>query len=346
MSSRIHTVQAIRTTRRLLVFVLGALLMVGLLLVPGSTTSPASAAVAQAQTDPEPRSDYLVAFASGVAPEASDSTLAAADAVVSASIPALRLYAASLTDSAAAGAERRRAALREVEADRVREVEGTPNDPAVRRPVGAAEDRLGHGVRHGHPGRLRRRRRARHRRRRPTDDLAGQLVAGSLDARRWSRPPATRTATAPRWPASSPPATDNGRGIAGVGYARRLGHARHGPRRRRHRPGQRHHRGRRLGRRPRRRRHPDVVLRTRATQRALQAAVDYAWSKGVVLVAATGNDGPRRRDLPGRRREGRRRLVDRPRRTRSAASSNYGADTFLAAPGVGIVDQAGGGIAR
>ena len=24
---------------------------------------------------------------------------------------------------------------------------------------------------------------------------------------------------------------------------------------------------------------------------ALQAAVDYAWSKGVVLVAATGNDG-------------------------------------------------------
>src|SRR5688500_8252170 len=72
------------------------LTLAGLLVVSGQT-----AAVAQAQTDPEPRSDYLVAFASGVATEASDGTLAAAEGVVSTTIPALRLYAVSLTETGA-----------------------------------------------------------------------------------------------------------------------------------------------------------------------------------------------------------------------------------------------------
>ena len=49
--------------------------------------------------------------------------------------------------------------------------------------------------------------------------------------------------------------------------------------------------GRRLGRRPRRRRHPDGLLEPGSYSASLQAAVDYAWSSGVVLVAAAGNDG-------------------------------------------------------
>ena len=41
---------------------------------------------------------------------------------------------------------------------------------------------------------------------------------------------------------------------------------------------------------------------------ALQDAIDYAWSQGAVVVAATGNDGSSTPTYPGRRREGRRRL--------------------------------------
>ena len=47
---------------------------------------------------------------------------------------------------------------------------------------------------------------------------------------------------------------------------------------------------------------------------ALQAAADYAWSKGAVLVASTGNDGSTSCDLPGRPVQGRRRLRDHPGR--------------------------------
>ena len=50
---------------------------------------------------------------------------------------------------------------------------------------------------------------------------------------------------------------------------------------------------------------------------ALQAAIDYAWADDVVVVAATGNDGSCARDLPGRRPRRRRRLEHRPEPTRS-----------------------------
>ena len=59
---------------------------------------------------------------------------------------------------------------------------------------------------------------------------------------------------------------------------------------------------------------------------ALQAAIDYAWDQGVVLVAATGNDGVSTRDLPGRRPRRRRRLVDRRSDDARVRRRNYGAD--------------------
>src|SRR5204862_5784357 len=69
---------------------------------------------------------------------------------------------------------------------------------------------------------------------------------------------------------------------------------------------------------------------------ALQAAVDYAWSHGVVVVAATGNDGSSTPAFPA----GDRGVVGVSSTDSSdslSASSNYGDDTFLAAPGEGIV---------
>ena len=68
---------------------------------------------------------------------------------------------------------------------------------------------------------------------------------------------------------------------------------------------------------------------------ALQAAVDYAWSHGVVVVAATGNDGSSSPSFPA----GDRGVVGVSNTDQSDtlnASSNYGADTFLAAPGTEI----------
>ena len=49
---------------------------------------------------------------------------------------------------------------------------------------------------------------------------------------------------------------------------------------------------------------------------ALQAAIDYAWAHNVVVVAATGNDGSSTVDVPGRRPRRHRRLEHRLRTTR------------------------------
>ncbi|MEA2522011.1 MAG: thermitase, partial [Actinomycetota bacterium] len=75
---------------------------------------------------------------------------------------------------------------------------------------------------------------------------------------------------------------------------------------------------------------------------ALQDAVDYAWSHGVVVVAATGNDGVSTPTYPA----GDAKVMGVSATDRSdglASFSNFGADTFIAAPGVGIAaDNAGG----
>nr|MBA3655564.1 S8 family serine peptidase [Actinomycetota bacterium] len=77
---------------------------------------------------------------------------------------------------------------------------------------------------------------------------------------------------------------------------------------------------------------------------ALQAAVDYAWSKGVVLVAATGNDGSSVAAFPAGD-AGVVGVSSTDQNDALAASSNYGTDTFLGAPGVGIPTlSVGGGV--
>ncbi len=75
---------------------------------------------------------------------------------------------------------------------------------------------------------------------------------------------------------------------------------------------------------------------------ALQAAVDYAWDHDVVVVAATGNDGSGAPTYPA----GDRGVVGVSNTNRADelnASSNHGADTFLAAPGTDIDTLAAGG---
>ncbi|HET9346063.1 MAG TPA: S8 family serine peptidase, partial [Candidatus Limnocylindrales bacterium] len=75
---------------------------------------------------------------------------------------------------------------------------------------------------------------------------------------------------------------------------------------------------------------------------ALQSAADYAWSRGMVLVAATGNDGSSSASFPA----GDRGVVGVSNTNQSDAlnaSSNYGDATFIAAPGTGILTLAPGG---
>ncbi|HUJ93009.1 MAG TPA: S8 family serine peptidase, partial [Gaiellaceae bacterium] len=75
----------------------------------------------------------------------------------------------------------------------------------------------------------------------------------------------------------------------------------------------------------------------------LQRAIDYAWSKGAVVVAATGNEGSSVATYPA----GDARVVGvsaTDALDHLWAGSNYGTDTFMAAPGVDIVaEQPGGG---
>ena len=68
---------------------------------------------------------------------------------------------------------------------------------------------------------------------------------------------------------------------------------------------------------------------------SLQEAIDYAWSKGAVLVGAAGNDGSSAAHFPA----GDRGVVGVANTDESDAlnaSTNYGDAAFLAAPGTGI----------
>ena len=74
---------------------------------------------------------------------------------------------------------------------------------------------------------------------------------------------------------------------------------------------------------------------------ALQAAIDYAWDHDVVVVAATGNDGSGIPTYPAGD-HGVIGVSDTDRSDRLDVSSNYGADTFLRRSGHRDPDAAGG----
>ena len=65
---------------------------------------------------------------------------------------------------------------------------------------------------------------------------------------------------------------------------------------------------------------------------SLQAAIDYAWAHNVVVVAATGNDGSSTVTFPAGDR-GVIGVSNTDQHDALNASSNYGDDTFLGAPG-------------
>ena len=73
---------------------------------------------------------------------------------------------------------------------------------------------------------------------------------------------------------------------------------------------------------------------------ALQAAIDYAWASGSVLVAATGNDGAFTATFPAGDRGVIGVTSTDPGRRAVAASANRGPAAFMAAPGVDILTTA------
>src|SRR5438477_10629953 len=283
---------------------------------------------------------YIVTFAAGVDSAKQEADILAANASDASAIPELRMHVIDGTDLAAATLSANPDVVR-VDADVTRSVQATPSDPEYPQqwslsrigwdqvygsvsPAGSARVAvLDTGVDASHP------------------DLAGQVVLGTsvLD-------PTSDGTTDPNghgtWMAGIVAAsTDNALGIAGVGYAGVrvmpvtvlgadgtgsdsdiisgvLYAADHGA---------------------------DVILMSFSNpgySDALQAAIDYAWSKGAVVVAATGNNSSSVSTFPA----GDRGVVGVSSTDFLDSldlSSNYGADTFLAAPGVGIETTATGG---
>ena len=91
--------------------------------------------------------------------------------------------------------------------------------------------------------------------------------------------------------------------------------------------------------------HANVILMSFAGagySSALQKAIDYAWAKGSIVVAATGNNGSAAPTYPA----GDAKVVGvsaTDSSDRLWGGSNYGKSAFLAAPGVDIEADAAGG---
>src|SRR3990172_6397086 len=263
---------------------------------PAPTPEPTPAPTPEPTPSPTPepiaRVPYTVAFAAGVSVADQAAVLATVDVVETDSIPVLRMHAVEMAvptladDFASLLAD---PAVLRVEADATRAAEAAPSDtsyadqwslPVISwdqafgtgAPAGTATIALlDTGVEASHP------------------DLAGRILAGTsiLDGSDGRSDPNGHGT----WLAGiMAAATDNGAGIAGVAYAgvsvlplTVLGAdgtgqdsdiiegvvyaADHGA---------------------------DVILMAFSNygySASLQAAIDYAWSNDVVLVAATGNDG-------------------------------------------------------
>jgi len=287
---------------------------------------------------------YLVRFGSGTSTGTQAQILAAAGAVDTNYIAPLRIHGVLLPGGAGLQASldklRSYPSVTRVEPDRTREAGGTPNDSnygdqwsltkigwenvfGTVSPSGSAKVAiLDTGIDGSHP------------------DLDGNVVPGTsiLDGSNGlSDPNGHGTAMAGIVAAE----TDNGAGVAGIGYAgvtvmpvTVLGAdgtgqdseiiegvvyaAEH---------------------------NADVILMAFSNpgySEMLQAAIDYAWESGAVLVAATGNDGSSSVTFPA----GDRGVIGVSNTDQSDAlngSSNYGQAVFLGAPGTGIATTSAGG---
>jgi subtilisin family serine protease len=306
------------------------------------TTPPSTPEPTPDSSPAAPVSSFIVTFVAGTSGVEQSDALALAGATDLDAIAVLRMHAIHATN-ASADTLRADPRVASVEADRSRTVEADPDDPSYAdqwsltrigwdqahdsiAPSGSAVVAvLDTGVDASHP------------------DLAANLVAGAsfVAGSAWNFDPNGHGTAMAGIVAAE---TGNGIGIAGVGYA-----------------------GVRvmpvtvlgadgLGR------DSDIIeglvwavdhdadvalmaFSASGYSSALQAAVDYAWSHGVVVVAATGNDGSSSPAFPA----GDRGVVGVSSTDSSDAlssSSNFGADTFLGAPGHGIVTTAtGGGVA-
>ncbi len=287
---------------------------------------------------------FLVRFASGTSTETQAQILAAAGAEDLSYIAPLRIHGVLLPGGAAVQASidalRSNPSVTRVEPDRTREAGGTPNDSSygdqwslpkigwdnvfgeVSASGSASVAVLDTGVDGSHP------------------DLDGNVVSGTsiLDGSNGlSDPNGHGTAMAGIIAAE----TNNGVGVAGVGYAGVqvmpvtvldsdgtgqdsdiiegvVYAADNGA---------------------------DVILMAFSNpgySELLQAAIDYAWDEGVVLVAATGNDGSSTVTFPA----GDRSVIGVSNTDQNDAlngSSNYGQAVFLGAPGTGIATTSAGG---
>ena len=305
---------------------------------PTPTPDPTPAPTPESATEP-----FIVTFASGVSADDQSTILAAVGAVETGAVPQLRMRSIVLAPSLVTDAV---AALRDdlrvarVDADRVRAVEAAPDDVSypdqwalpqiawdqaygVVDPAGSAVVAiLDTGVDVGHP------------------DLDDVIVAGSswvLGGSWFADPNGHGTAMAGIVAAE----TNNGIGVAGVGYdgvrvmpitvlgADGTGQdsdiiqgvvwaADQGA---------------------------DVILMAFSAtgySSSLQAAIDYAWAEGVVLVAAAGNDGSSAGAFPAGDR-GVMGVSSTDASDALAAGSNYGEAVFLGAPGVGIATTSADG---
>src|SRR3990170_3633239 len=314
---------------------------------PAPTPDPTPAPTPEPTPSPTPepiaRVPYIVTFAAGVSAADQAAVLATVDAVETDSIPVLRMHAVEMAvptlaeDFAALLAD---PAVLRVEADATRAAEAAPSDtsyadqwslPVISwdqafgtvAPAGTATIALlDTGVDASHP------------------DLVGRILAGTsiLDGSDGRSDPNGHGT----WLAGiMAAATDNGVGIAGVAHAgvsvmpvtvlgadgtgqdsdiiEGVVYAAD--------------------------RGADVILMAFSNygySASLQAAIDYAWSNDVVLVAATGNDGSSVASFPA----GDRGVVGVSATDQTDAfwaSSNYGAAVFMAAPGTDILTTASGG---
>jgi len=302
---------------------------------PAATPDPTPAPT----STPAPVRPYVITFAASVSGAQQSAAIADAGATDDDTIAVLRLHAVRASD-AAASALRADARVASVELDRTRAAEGAPDDTryddqwalprigwdsvyGTAAPSGSATVAiLDTGVDTTHP------------------DLDGVTVSGAsfVTGAPWSSD-ANGHGTAMAGIVAAE--TGNGAGIAGVGFAgvsvmpvTVLGSDGTG-------------------------RDSDIIeglvwatdhgadvalLAFSATgySAALQAAIDYAWGHGVVVVAATGNDGTTTLTFPAADRG----VIGVSSTNASdalASSSNFGASVFLAAPGEGILTTATGG---